>query len=212
MRERISRRGGKRLDRYRVSYQLSRADCEKLIGATNAATLNGRPFNRFITILWEDAGIDPLDNARTTGKFIKYASDWAARNESKLTWAWVQEWGRYKGAHTHILLHIPVHLNHLFRPMPRKWVKRLIGGKYIAGAVRSDRVGRDSDATSPSQLHCSDLMTRLHYMLKYAPPELEIEFDMTWERAPYSKSWGREGRVYGKRAATWQGWREASAS
>ncbi|MFX8362537.1 hypothetical protein ABTL34_19435, partial [Acinetobacter baumannii] len=49
--------------------------------------------------------------------------------------------------------------------------------------------------------YLTDLMGKLHYMLKCAPERLEDDLDMT-RRGP--KPWGEKCPVRGKRLATWQ--------
>ena len=102
-RKRLLKRGGKRLDGNRPTKQLTRADCEKLISAAYWAIDEGKPFNRFITLLWERAGIDGREAVAITGRFIKLAGDWARRHGYRLVWAWVQEWGATNGAHVHVV-------------------------------------------------------------------------------------------------------------
>jgi len=212
VRERLLKRGGPRLKPDRTSLQLKRADCEKVLRAAQAANDSGRPLNRFITLLWETGGIDPKENARVTGKFVKRASEWARRNGYILTWVWVQEWGSAKGAHIHLLLHVPIYLDRHFRTMPLKWVKHLLPGPYIKSVLQSQKISSDFSEADHSIFYDYNLMEKLHYILKYAPAEYEAEFGAAVFRAHFSKDWGRKGRVFGKRAAVWQGWRRSLKS
>jgi hypothetical protein len=194
---RLLLRGGARNWANRSSHQLTERQCRDLINASLQADAQGQPFNRFITLLWERGGIDGRANAKVTGRFIKLASDWARRHGYRLVWAWVQEWGRVNGAHIHMLLHLPNHLDWQFCLMPRRWAKQCLGGRYVSGVVNSKRVKADRWGLS----YQDALMRRVHYMLKYAPAELEGKLDMT---AKGLESWGKSGIVTGKRLARWQ--------
>lgn len=189
--------GGKRLDGQRWTWQLTKEQCEALIKAAYRASFDGQPFNRFITLLWERAGIDGRQAAAATGRFIKLASDWARRHGYRLIWAWVQEWGAVHGAHIHLLLHVPANLDWQFRLMPRRWAKHCLGGSYVKGTVDSKRIKAGWFGFN----YEGALKWRVHYMLKYAPADLERELAMTG-KGP--KPWGRKGQTYGKRLAIWQ--------
>ena len=82
---------------------------------------------------------------------------------------------------------------------PRKWAKLCLGGRYVRKAVDSKRIKKGWFGLT----YEGALMWRVHYMLKYAPAELERELGMTG-KGP--KPWGRQGLTYGKRLAIWQGW------
>jgi hypothetical protein len=196
--KRLLQRGGKRLDGHRQSWQLNKAQCLALIEAAYQASFEGRPFNRFITLLWERAGIDGRQAVQTTGRFIKLIGDWARRHGYRLVWAWVQEWGAVNGAHVHLLLHVPEHLDWHFRYMPRKWAKRCLGGRYVTKTVDSKRIKGGWFGLT----YEGAILFRVHYMLKCAPAELECELNMVG-KGP--EPWGRKGQAYGKRLATWQG-------
>lgn len=199
MRRRLLKQGGARLDRARVSHNLKRRQCSDLIQAAYAAWQIGQPLNRFITILWERGGIDPRNNAAATGKFIKLAKDWARRHGYNMCWAWVQEHGEVNGAHVHILLHVPSELAHQFSPMPLRWVKQILPGSYQAKVLKSLSVGSKYSPENNPRYYEAMLMTKVHYMLKAAPP------DIGQNLALYR--YGQYSTVFGKRLAIWQGWK-----
>ena len=190
-------RGGKRLDAHRQTMQLTKAQCAKLIEAAFRANDEGQPFNRFITLLWERAGIDGRKAVEATGRFIKLAHEWARRHDYKLVWAWVQEWGPVNKAHIHMLLHVPPHLDWQFRLMPRRWAKRCLSGRYVSKTVDSQRIKAGWFGLS----YEGALLHRVHYMLKCAPAKLEQQLDMVGRGA---ETWGKSGLTYGKRLAVWQ--------
>lgn len=187
----------KRLDGHRQTMQLTKAQCAKLIEAAYQAMDEGQPFNRFITLLWERAGIEGRDAVQMTGRFMKLASDWARRHGYRLVWAWVQEWGPVNGAHVHILLHVPPELDWQFRPMPRRWAKHCLAGRYVRKTVDSKRIKAGWFGLSYERA----LLYYVHYMLKCAPAALELELKML---GLGSKPWGQSGATFGKRLSITQ--------
>lgn len=194
-------RGGSRNRRERISWQLSAHDCRKLIAGADAAWDRGMPFTRFITWAWELGGIAPTETGRVTGQFIDLARDWLAARGHRLPWAWTRETGNTYGAHAHGLLSVPVELDPLFRPMPRRWAKHLLGGVYVPGVVKCESLYFRKAAFSNPDAYWAQVQGKLHYMLKCAPAELEAELGTTgWGEVP----WGQRCKVQGKRAGVWQ--------
>lgn len=75
-------RGALRLSRLlqpgkRSSWSLSERQAANLVGAARYAAELGLPFNRFVTINWEAAGV--ADCTSATGRFLKYVGDWLRR-------------------------------------------------------------------------------------------------------------------------------------
>jgi hypothetical protein len=195
--KRLLQRGGKRLDGQRQTMQLTMSQCTMLIEAAYRANDEGQPFNRFITLLWERAGIDGRNAVQITGRFIKLAKQWARRHGYRLEWAWVQEWGPVNRAHIHMLLHVPLHLDWQFRLMPRRWAKLCLGGRYVSKTVDSQRIKAGWFGLS----YEGALLHRVHYMLKCSPAELESELHMV---GCGKEPWGKRGLTYGKRLAASQ--------
>jgi len=201
-------RGGARNRKDRQSLHLTGAQCRMLIGASEAALVKGWPFNRFITGAWQVGGIDARESVAATGALIALAREWMRERGYSMPWVWVQETGRIKGAHCHILLHVPPALAPLFRGKPRQWARKIIGGGYVAGVIDSRRFqfGHSIDLFPNS--YEAELLGRLHYMMKCAPAEQEGVLGMT---GAGHADWGQSGLVYGKRAAAWQGWRQSES-
>ena len=195
------KRGGARNSAERQSWQLTAHDCRKLIAASREALAAGLPFNRFITCLWERGGIDRKASVRATGRFVRLAREWLSARGSAMPWVWVQEFGDVNGAHCHILLHVPPKFDPLFRPMPRRWVSRVLGGRYAPGVLQSQSLRTRPGAASNRVAYEAELMGKLHYMLKCAPAALEGDLDMAGRG---HVDWGQSCLIYGKRAAAWQ--------
>lgn len=201
-----ARRGGARNCRGRSSEALTERHCRDLVEAMQHAERIGHPFNRFLTITWERSGIDPRDNARATGRFIKMASEWMRARGCRLRWAWVQESSDGFRAHVHMLLHVPPDLEPLFSPMPTRWVRRIVGAGYVSRTTRSQMVPYPLNAGDTASLDAyrTEIGGKVHYMLKAAPAALEARLGMV---GAGPKDWGKHCRVFGKRLAIWQGWR-----
>jgi len=112
--------GGTRNSATRTSSSMSLNQATNIIAAAQFAAAIGSPFNRHMTIHWEQAGVPDSRAAWATGRFLKLAGDWIAKRSSQLeinqpkskraariAWAWVRENGDGKGSHVHILLHLP---------------------------------------------------------------------------------------------------------
>ena len=206
MTRRLLARGGDRRtgDALRVSDQLTEAQCRSILAAIELAWLDGRPFNRFVTLLWEHGGIDARLNAQTTRRWLHHAQGFLRQHGEHLAHCWVQEWGSRKGAHVHALLHIPPRLDPLFRSKPLHWTKLCLPGKYVSGTTQCQRIAASRDPEDNAAAYRAALMGKVHYMLKYAPAELEALLDMNIWRSPWSKSWGRTGMTIGSRIGRWQ--------
>lgn len=195
------KRGGARNRADRISWQLTERDCHKLLDRSFDAWAAGMPLNRFITLAWGMAGIDAKASVWITGQFIKMARDWMRFHGHPMPWVWVQECGDTFGQHAHILLHVPPELDLLFRTMPRRWSKSLLGGTYVAKTCKSERLAPAYASEANPALYEAVLLGKLHYMMKCAPQPLEYALGMRgWGHKP----WGQLTRVVGKRAAVWQ--------
>ncbi|MDR6853614.1 hypothetical protein J2Y54_003134 [Sphingomonas sp. BE123] len=199
-------RGGARNVRGLSTEALTERQCRELVEAMQHAERIGHPFNRFLTITWERSGIDPRDNARAAGRFIKMASDWMRARGCRLRWAWVQESSNRFGAHVHMLLHVSPDLEPLFGPMPTRWVRRIVEAGYVGKTTQSQRVPYPLNAGDLASLDAyrAEVAGKVHYMLKAAPAALEARLGLL---GAGPKPWGKSCRVFGKRLAIWQGWR-----
>lgn len=196
------KRGGARNRADKISWQLDEHDCRKVLDRSFDAWEAGFPLNRFITLAWGLAGIDATQAVWFTGQFINRAREWMrSHGYPTLPWVWVQECGDTFGQHAHILLHVPPELDLLFRTMPRRWAKGLIGGRYITGTVDTKRLPPAGPSGGALSQYEAALLGRLHYMMKCAPKPIEEALGMIgWGH----KDWGQSSRVIGKRAGVWQ--------
>ena len=202
---RLLRRGGANNRADRISRQLKRGQCEDIIGASFAAARTQRPLNRFITVAWGKAGLAPQASVKATGEFIRLAKEWHYERGHRMPWCWVQEYGRVFRAHCHILLHVPAELEPLFRPMPRKWARKVLGGHSAPGLLESQRLASAYAQEALAGHYRGVLLGKLHYMLKCAPVAWEEPLGLAgWGHKP----WGQSCTVYGKRAACWQWWKQ----
>jgi hypothetical protein len=195
------KRGGARNRRDRVSWQLDEGQCRKVIDRSFDAWSAGQPLTRFITLAWGLAGIDADRAVWATGQFIDKAREWMRHHGHPMAWVWVHETGDTFGQHAHILLHVPAELNDLFRPMPRRWAKAILQGRYVSKTVQSLRLAGASAIQGNPMRYEAALMGKLHYMLKCGPAPLEYDLGL---RGYGDKPWGQRTRVIGKRAGVWQ--------
>ncbi|MDA9918634.1 hypothetical protein N9D37_01985 [Erythrobacter sp.] len=168
-----SKRGGARNRADRGSYALSGTDVAKSIAATHFATAIGLPFTRMITIHWESAGVQLFNMPRATGRFIDLLTKALARHGSRTSWVWVHENGHLKGAHCHILAHIPATLVSVVNALQRGWLRAITGKPYKRGVIHSKPIGgRLGLERSNAELHAKNLTAALCYLLKGATPEV----------------------------------------
>ena len=199
---RLFRHGGARDKWSQPSEVLNEDQCRLVLRASVRAQAAGKPFNRFITVLWQRGGIDEREATLATQRLLKLAGDWLRVRNEIFCWTYVHEWGPVNGAHVHILMHVPPRLDSEFSRMPRQWVKRISPLGYVTGAVDSKKLrGANTPDGVSMELYRHALLSRLHYVLKAAPPALEAELGLTG----YSHArWGQSSKVYGKRAGCWQ--------
>lgn len=198
---RLFPRGGARRHKGEVSSSLTAQQCRTIITGAKRATAAGKPFNRFITLLWERGDLAGAEATDATRAFVKLASDWMRLRRQRLCWVYVHEWGEKNGAHAHVLLHVPPGLQAEFGRMPLQWAKGILPGRYVAGIVKSIPIpGADAPEDVSWDFYGHSLTARIHYMLKAAPAELEGELGIAgWGRS----RWGQSSRVFGKRAGAW---------
>ena len=207
--------GGKRNSASRTSSSLSLVQATNIIAATNYAAAIGLPFNRFLTIHWEQAGIADNQVAWATGRFLKLANDWLRKRGGRIAWVWVRENGDGKGSHVHILIHLPVnkitgengrgcHVNKTLGKqhtglgnMPRRWLRLITGSAYLASTIKTERIAGSARAAhaSPAFYH-ANLMTVLGYVLKGADEQAAKSLHLVTVEAG--------GRIIGKRCGASQ--------
>lgn len=201
---RARRWGGRRNTASRTSDWLSLNQAANLIAAAQFAAAAGMPFNRHVTIHWEEAGIADERAAWATGRFLKLAGDWIAKrgglelnqkHSSRFAWGWVRENGQRKGSHVHILLHLPAGTR--IGSMQRRWLRSITGLPYSASTIKTARIGGTAGAAQSAPVAYEvNLAAVVRYILKGASPNAARELGL--ERLEAS------GRIMGKRAATSQ--------
>jgi len=191
--------GGARRSGLTASWELSERQGLLVLEAASEAIEAGAPFNRWVTILWERAGISREGASAATTQFLAQFGDLLRRYGHKAKWAYVHEGGARNGIHAHILLHVPESLDLLFRSRPRAWAAALTPSGYRKGLVKVKRAPVLPEVDR--HRYAGWLEARVHYMLKSADASLESKLDLLG-RGP--KPWGERSHVLGKRAAVWQ--------
>lgn len=172
--------------------------------AAQFAAAAGMPFNRHLTIHWQQAGIPDGQAAWATGRFLKLAGDWIAKRGGRFAWAWIRENDgvserlyarRNKGSHVHILLHLPAGTR--IGNMQLRWLRSITGQPYSASTIKTGRIGGTAGAAqlAPAAYE-ANLAAVVGYLLKGASSAAAGELEL-----------GRlepGGRIIGKRAATSQ--------
>lgn len=190
-------RGGARNRADRESHALSPAHVANLIAATAHAKAIGLPFTRMITIHWEAAGIALAGIVKATGSFIDLMTKALARHGSSTAWLWTHENGPRKGAHCHLLAHVPAALVSRLTRLQRGWLRIITGTPYRKRVIHSKPIGGrlGLEAGNPD-LHAINLEAALAYVLKGASPEAASRFAL--------RRMDPGGRVIGKRCGTSQ--------
>jgi hypothetical protein len=161
------------------------------------------PFNRHLTIHWQQAGIPDERAAWATGRFLKLAGDWIAKRycentlqkRGRFAWAWVRENGERKGSHVHVLLHLPAGTRIGY--MQRRWLRSIAGKPYSPSTINTSRIGGTAGAAqSAPAAYRANLAAVVGYILKgtCAAAAVKLELDRLEPG----------GRIIGKRAATSQ--------
>jgi hypothetical protein len=153
------------------------------------------PFNRHLTIHWQQAGIPDERAARATGRFLKLAGDWIAKRGGRVAWAWVRENGDAKGSHVHILLHLPAGTR--IGALQRRWLRSITGKPYSASTIKTARIGGTAGAAQSAPVaYRANLASVVAYVLKGVSPAAARKLELQRLEAG--------GRIIGKRAATSQ--------
>ncbi|WP_426039675.1 hypothetical protein [Brevundimonas sp. DC300-4] len=127
----------------------------------------GLGFNRFLTIHWAAAGVP--DDLAATARWLKLAGDWIRAHGGQVALAWIRETGPGKGAHVHILLHLPPDLADAFNRRQRGWMKAC-GAAWKAGVRFSRPIGRNLNHYARGEIdgraYDANLAEVLDYVLK----------------------------------------------
>lgn len=190
-------RGGARNTASRESHELTTAQVANLIAAARHAEAIGLPFTRMITIHWQSAGV-PLERmVNSTGKFVDLLSKAIARHGSTTAWLWVHENGHGKGAHCHLLAHVPAALVQRLTGLQRGWLRRITGQPYRPRVIVSKPIGgRLGLETSNPELQSTNARAALVYVIKGASPTAAKRFNLELLQPG--------GRIIGRRCSTSQ--------
>jgi hypothetical protein len=136
--------------------------------ATFAGSI-GLGFNRFLTIHWAAAGVS--DDLAATARWLKLAGDWIRSCGGRFAYIWIRETGADKGAHVHILLHLPPDLAAGFNRRQRGW-QTASGARWKARVRYSRPIGRNlrhyAMGEIDGQSYEANLAETLDYVLKGA--------------------------------------------
>lgn len=191
--------GGARNSAGRTSDAITLEQAAKLRAAAYRALAIGLPLNRLITIHFGALGILDSDAAAATRRYLKWVGDYVRCHGGRLAHVWQREnddGDGSKGSHVHILAHIPPGVRLSGRH--RVWTRQLADGRFVAGAIRTDRIGGTANAwrTSPNA-YCLNLDYTLGYVLKGASAETAQTLGL--RRKEQNPAWGVGGVVIGKR-------------
>ncbi len=165
----VSGRGGAINKGDRVSFALTLKAAIGLMEAAFFALAIGLGLNRFVTIHWDTAGVS--DDLAATGHWLKLAGDWIRSRGGQFAYLWVRENGVSKGAHVHILMHLPPYLVDGFNRRQQGWIKAC-GGQRKKGVLYSRPIGQNHRHYAvgwiAGQAYEANLRETLDYVLKGA--------------------------------------------
>lgn len=186
--------GGARNRADRTGDVLTLAKAQAIIGAAYHAIKIGLPFNRFVTIHLERAGIADAEAAVSVGSIMKLATDWTRKQGQVLTYSWVREndaGNGSKGSHVHLLCHCPDTLP--IGRMWQRWLRQVSGARYRTKTIKCERIGGtlNSYACAPA-VYLQNLDRVLAYVVKGVSPDDAATLGLPRQQAG--------GRIIGKRA------------
>ena len=181
--------GGARNRADRVSEHLTRRQVEGMLQAAARLEKQSKKFNRHWTVHYERAGIADRDGAAFVRGILKRAGEMVRRAGGSMAAIWVRENGNGKGAHVHILLHVPNGFT--LRNRTRRWIEAA-GGTYRRNVSRVTIIGGTlASARADSQRHRANVQAILGYLCKAANPATGKALGLP--------RYGEGGRVIGKR-------------
>jgi hypothetical protein len=181
--------GGARNRADRVSFHLSRRQCDAMLAAANYAEQTGRTFSRHWTVHYQAAGIPENEGAAFVGKLLNIAGRNVRRAGGELAAIWSRENGESKRGHVHIALSLPPGFT--LRNRTRRWIEAA-GGKYRKGVSEVRIIGGTLASSScDSDRHFANVGNVIAYLLKGADSG-------TGGQLSLGRS-GEGGKVIGKR-------------
>jgi len=100
---------------------LTAEQVEKLFTGCERAYALGCPLNRFITIHYDDYADIKRPQKFVTG-ILEHSRKWLQRRGLPVAYIYVLENGKYKGIHTHILIHIPPNYQIEYKKALKRWL------------------------------------------------------------------------------------------
>jgi hypothetical protein len=200
------RHGGARNSKNRISDVLTMTKAQATIAAAYQALKIGLPFNRFVTIHFDRAGIADAQAADAIGDMMKLATDWMRKREHVIAYAWLREndtGDGSKGSHVHILCHCPDALP--IGRMWQRWLRNVSGRPYRAKSIKSERIGGTVNAyANMPAVYLQNLDGVLAYVCKGVSPADAATLGFTkqeaggWiigKRTGWSQNIGAKSRV-----------------
>lgn len=176
--------GGARNCAGRTSEGLALDKVRALIAAARRASAIGRPFNRFITVHWQTAGLTEAEAMPATTALLKYWREWLGGHTAYI---WTRENGGGKGSHLHILAHLPEG-REINGRRSIHWIERITGQPYRRGVILTKKI---AGAGQPDgAIYAENLGTVLAYVLKGAEPDAAAAIGIEHKHG---------GRIIGKR-------------
>jgi hypothetical protein len=187
-----------------ITHYLTLSQCKNIMTSIGKAQNIGSPFNRHSTFHYEAMGIPDASGHDAVAALIKYASDYLKTKGHRLTWVYTRENGAGKGAHAHILWHIPSTVSGPFFKRWKHWKNKLAKAFAKPGIGRGGRVlktrcigGSEHAFISNPQSFAFQLDHVVGYILKAAEP-------VTLAALSLPKAHEPGGAIIGRRAAYWQ--------
>ena len=161
-----------------------------MIEVANFAEQIGLPFNRHWTVHYQMARVAESDGAAFVGRLLTLLRKHVHRAGGRLAALWARESGEGKGAHVHILLHLPSGMS--LRNRTLRWI-RAAGGVPSRRVSKVRRIGGSIRNAQPGSEHYRANADKvLAYLVKGASVETG--------RALALPRYGETGPVIGKRA------------
>ena len=203
--------GGARNRADRVSLCLTVKQAESIAAAAGHALRLGLPLNRHVTLHLEKSGVAPGGEVAAIGTFLKLHRQFLASRGLPFVCVWVREdddGDGMKGAHVHILMHVPSAAAPAVTGRQRRWLRKVTALPYRVGSLHTSRIGgtvRAADTLPPS--YWVGFAKVLDYVLKGieagASTQLRSSSNALFRMLPLYRH-GQGGRVIGKRC----GWSE----